>query len=131
LLPQKHLWEISWIKNEIPVDHEWIDCDFHVDIEDAPKSFLQNEKSPITLYFAADHEDLKLDMIPDIKQKGRKAKPRSVTLNPGAILLFDTCTTMHRTAAPTTYCTPDRVNLCITGFEEYWEIEEGDGNWAK
>jgi hypothetical protein len=120
--PEKTSWEVTILRTEYSTAQKWIPCTFHVDLTDAPAEFLDNEKSPITLYFAVDDKDLQIELIPKSQTRGPPPKARTITLNPGDILVFDTCLTEHRTANPKKTTTPDRVNLVMTGFADFMEI---------
>jgi hypothetical protein len=125
--PEKKFFEVALVKTNIPNRHEWVDCDFHEDISDAPETFLYNEKSPVTLYFAVDSQELQLDVIPKKQKRGPPPKSHKLTLKPGDILVFDTCKTRHRTASPASDISPDRVNIVMTGYEEFFSIEGTTG----
>lgn len=120
--PEKTFWEVAILRNEYSTAQKWIPCVFHADLSDAPPEYLDNEKSPITFYFAVDNDVLQLELIPKAQTRGPKPKARTITLYPGDILLFDTCATVHRTAIPTKSTTPDRVNIVMTGYENYLAI---------
>jgi hypothetical protein len=120
--PEKTFWEVAILRTEYSTAQKWIPCLFHADLSDAPAEYLDNEKSPITFYFAVDNEVLQLELIPKSQTRGPKPEAKTITLNPGDILLFDTCATVHRTAIPTKSTTPDRLNIVMTGYENFLEI---------
>jgi hypothetical protein len=74
------------------------------------RHYLDNEESPITLYFAIDDKNLNLDLEPKRQKTGRPPKETTITLNPSDILLFDTCSLKHRTSKPT-----NKIPLLHTG----------------
>ena len=86
--------------------------------------YLDNDESPITLYFAVEDETLQLDLLPRTQERGRRPLPHTIKLNAGDILLFDTCRTRsHRTSRPATSDSPYRVNIVLTGIEEFLNLE--------
>jgi hypothetical protein len=117
--PGKTLFELVLIKTAARGNQEWIDCKFHADYENAPAEFLDNAESPMTLYFALEDANLELDVRPRKQIKGPKPKDRTVKMNPGDILLFDTCRCIHWTTKPTEKTTPVRVNIVMTGIEKF------------
>jgi hypothetical protein len=126
---KKNIFEVGWLKTKVASKHKWIPCKFHIDIGDPPAKYLEDhEKSPITLYFAIDDKVLELDIIPKPKKTGPKPKARTVTLNPGDILLYDPCLTCHRTATPVKGIYPERLNIVMTGFKDYMELEVDSGD---
>jgi hypothetical protein len=120
--PGKTLFELVLIKTAPganTANRKWNECKFHTDFERAPDDLLDKEESPMTLYFAVQDSNLELDLKPRKQNRGRKPQPRTVKLNPGDILLFDTCKLKHRTTTPTTRRTPVRANIVMTGFESF------------
>jgi hypothetical protein len=117
--------ELTLLKTEIGHNHEWVDCDYHTDLTDAPETYVDKEESPISLFFSLENQSLELDLIPKTPKTGRKPIPRIIKLGSGDVLLFDTCQTKHRTARPRTGapCPPFRVNVCMTGIEDYMDID--------
>ena len=116
--------DVTLMKTIIPKpSQKWVECSYHTDLIDPPTTYLNNEKSPITLYFAVDEESIEIDLIPKSPKTGRKPKAKTKKLNSGDLLLFDTCTTEHRTANPTKRASQHRVNLVLTGIEEYLNLE--------
>jgi hypothetical protein len=73
----------------------------------------------MTLYFALEDANLKLNVVPRKQPKGPKPKYRTLKMNPGDILLFDTCRCIHRTPKPTEKTTPVRVNIVMTGMDKF------------
>jgi hypothetical protein len=99
--PKKTFFELTVLQTDIPIDKEWDDCCYHQDLTDPPAHYLDNEESPIILYFAIDDQNLNLDLEPKWPKTGRPPKEATITLNPGDILLFDACSLKHRTSKPT------------------------------
>jgi hypothetical protein len=126
--PEKRFWEVAILRTEYSTSQKWIPCTFHADLSNAPAEYVDNEKSPITFYFAVDNEVLQIELIPKLQTRGPKPKARTITLNPGDILLFDTCATVHRTARPTKSNSPDRINIVLTGYENYLSIAGDSGS---
>jgi hypothetical protein len=73
--PINTFFDLVLIKTNIPVDHEWIDCTYHKDLENPPANYLDNKESPITLYFAVEDKLLQLDLIPKTQKTGRRPIP--------------------------------------------------------
>ena len=121
--PEKKLFDVTLLKTDIPVRKKWTECSYHTDLSDPPSHYLNNAKSPITLYFAVDDECIEIDLIAKMPKTGRKPKAKTVKLNSGDILIFDTCTTKHRSAAPAERSSQHRVNVVLTGIEEYLNLE--------
>jgi hypothetical protein len=120
--PEKRFLEVAFLRSEYSTPRKWIPCTFHADISDAPAEYLENEKSPISFYFAIENENLQLELIPKSQASGPKPKAKTISLYPGDILLFDTCATVHRTAMPKKTTSPDRLNIVLTGYESYLSL---------
>ena len=103
---------------------EWEECCYHQDLTDAPTHFLDNDASPITLYFSMDDKDLNLDNAPRRQKTGRPPHEFTHKLNSGDILLFDTCRLKHRSSKPTDSDTePYRVNVAMTGLSHIFTFD--------
>jgi hypothetical protein len=126
--PKKKFFEVARLKTNVSAKHKWKPCVFHTDIGDPPEDYLDNEKSPVTLYFAIEKKVLQLDLIPKAQKTGPKPKAKTVRLNPGDVLLFDTCRIQHRTSAPIEGICPERVNIVVVGFENYLDMEADSGS---
>jgi hypothetical protein len=95
--PKKKFFEMTVLKTDIPVGKEWDNCCYHQDyLTDHPAHYLDNEASPIILYFSIDNKNLNLDIEPKRQKTGRPPKEKTKTLNSGDILLFYTCSLKHR-----------------------------------
>jgi hypothetical protein len=134
--PEKVLWEAALQRTHIPPGQKkWRPCKFHVDLTYAKPEMLNNAKSPISLYFPVEdlgNQPLTIDLVPKNKIKGPQPKARTLKLQSGDILLFDTGNTSHRTSIPLSRTTQDRLNMVMTGFQEYidYSLEDEDENWA-
>jgi hypothetical protein len=42
--PKKTFFDLTLIKTNSPVDHEWIDCTYHEDLENPPTKYLENKE---------------------------------------------------------------------------------------
>jgi hypothetical protein len=125
---KKNFFEVGWLKTKVAANHKWIPCNFHTDIGDPPAKYLDDhEKSPITLYFAIEDKVLELDLIPKSQKTGPKPRAKTVTLNPGDILMFDTSTTHHRTSTPVKGIYPERLNIVMAGFKNFLAMETDSG----
>jgi hypothetical protein len=81
---------MTLLKKVTADDKEWEECCYHQYLTDPPAHFLDNEASPITLYFSIDNKDLNLDIAPRRQRTGQPPKEFTHTLNLGDILLFNT-----------------------------------------
>ncbi len=119
--PKKKFFEMTLLKT-VTDDKEWEECCYHQDLTDPPAHFLDNDFSPITLYFSIDDKDLNLDIAPRRQKTGRPPHEFTHTLNSGDILLFDTCRLKHRSSKPKptdSDTQPYRVNIAMTGLADF------------
>jgi len=121
---EKIYYDVTLLRTVLPKrKKKWIDCDFHQDCSDPPSQFLDNPRSPITLYFSLEKDSVNLDVIPKKQTSGPAPGAHTIKLESGDILLFDPCRTSHRTSKPKKTSVPDRVNIVMTGFKEYIDVE--------
>ena len=131
--PKKIFFDLTIMKTVKPKGREWVDCVFHQDCLDPPAHYLDRPESPITLYFTCDNESIHLDVKPTRQKSGPDPKARTIKLESGDIMIFDPCKTSHRTSRPTKETTPYRINVVLTGIEEYLSMDAisvGDGSLA-
>jgi hypothetical protein len=130
---EKVFWEAAIMRTELVPGARWKPCTFHEDLTHTPPEMLNNAKSPITLYMPIEDQGLTIDLVPHRKKRGPKAKHRTVHLQAGDVLIFDTCATSHRTSTPINPTTPDRLNLVMTGFKSYlnFTLDDENENWGE
>jgi hypothetical protein len=85
---KKSFFDLTLIKTNIPVDHEWINSSYHEDLENPLAHHLDNEESPTTLYFSFEDERLQLDLMPKTQKTRQRPTPHTVDLNVGDFLFF-------------------------------------------
>ena len=101
---EKLLYEAFYFQSIVYKNpREWENCDFHMDLEDAPSEWnfgKLNDKGPITIYFPVGEEAIQFEIEYSLKTRGRPREKltKMVHLAPGDILLFNTTQCRHRTA---------------------------------